>query len=338
MITLDLPEFGYPQLEVQSDADKVPELNDRRSGSVIDLTNGKDDDRGTAEHYSLQWGAGVGFQDFIRRNSAAADVMPARQLGWADLFERIRKRARAIPTRVYDAACGFGGVIDELFRDPVPQHLLYIGADIHRSLVDLALPKHAREGQIFLFRFDISNPLPVREPFDFVICRASIHHTSSPTRTFDSLVRGVAPGGRLAISAYAQKGRLRELNDDALRALVTPMSNERALQVAAEFTALGKVLQGVAQKVTVERDLEWLGIPAGEYGVQELVYDHIVKCWHNEKFGDELSNIVNFDWYHPAYAYRYDRATLRSWFVNAGFLVEYEMSIKAQHYLEGVRA
>ena len=114
------------------------------------------------------------------------------------------------------------------------------------------------EGQIFLFRFDISNPLPVREPFDFVICRASIHHTSSPTRTFDSLVRGVAPGGRLAISAYAQKGRLRELNDDALRALVTPMSNERALQVAAEFTALGKVLQGVAQKVTVERDLEWL--------------------------------------------------------------------------------
>ena len=35
---------------------------------------------------------------------------------------------------------------------------------------------------------------------------------------------------------------------------------------------------------------------------------------------------------------RYGRATLRSWFVNPGFKVEREMSIKAQHYLEGVRS
>ena len=47
------------------------------------------------------------------------------------------------------------------------------------------------------------------------------------------------------------------------------------MRVAHEFTALGKALQGVSQKVKIDRDLEWLGIAAGEYGVQQLVYDCI---------------------------------------------------------------
>ena len=87
------------------------------------------------------------------------------------------------------------------------------------------------------------------------------------------------------------------------------------MRVAQEFAALGKALQSVSEKVKVVRDLEWLGIAAGEYGVQQLVYDCIVKCWHNEKFGDYLSSIVNFDWYHPTYAYRYDAETLRNLFL-----------------------
>jgi hypothetical protein len=134
------------------------------------------------------------------------ELMPRRQLAWLDLFERIRRRASVTLTRIYYAACGFGGILDELFRDPVPNYLLYVGADIHGAVGDIKLPKRARDDQIFIFRFDISNPPPVHEPFDFVICRAAIHHTASPVRTFSGLVCSVGANGHLAISASAKKG------------------------------------------------------------------------------------------------------------------------------------
>lgn len=335
MITLSLEQGQAPvRLTRMLDAANVPGLKKRLSGPCIDLTCGIKDAR-TVEHYSLQWGSTVGFQRFARGNSEAVKLMPARQLGWPDLFKRIRARARTRPTRVYDAGCGFGGIMDELFREPAPAHLIYVGADIHDAVGDIAVPQSARDDQIFLFRFDISDPLPVSEPFDFVVCRASIHHTADPPRTFASLSQAVAARGRLAISAYAKKGRLRELVDDAVRDSFKNLSSADGLRVAEEFTALGKALQQVAGTVRIERDLRWLGIAAGEYELQQLIYDCMIKCWYNPKFGEKFSSIVNFDWYHPTYAYRYDIGALRDWFVEAGFKVEREISTKAQHYLEG---
>lgn len=147
------------KLERRSDATDLSQLKNRIFGSSIDLIDGINDSH-TAEHYSLQWGAAVGFQDFARRNPNAMEFTPSRQLGWIALFEHIRARAREMPTRVYDAACGFGGIMDQLFHDPVPEHLLYVGADIHGAPGDIQVPKKARVDQILLFRFDISSPLP----------------------------------------------------------------------------------------------------------------------------------------------------------------------------------
>lgn len=337
MITLEVPGFGSSvKLERSANAASFPQFRGRLSGSSIDLIDSVADVR-TAEHYALQWGASIGFQNFARDNPDAMAYTPSRQLGWSELFERIRERARTVPTRIYDAACGCGLIMDELFRDPVPEQLLYVGADIHGSLGEISVPRNAQPEQIFFLRWDISNPIPVIEPFDFVICRSSIHHTREPAHTFGSLVRAVAPTGRLAITAYAKKCRLRELNDDAIRNEFSKLSNEEALKAAGEFMVLGKALQAVSERLKVERDLEWLGIRAGEYGIQDFIYDHMIKCWFNPMFGEKLSSIVNFDWYHPTYAYRFDTVTLRNWFAAAGFAVERILSTKAQHYLEGVR-
>jgi len=38
-----------------------------------------------------------------------------------------------------------------------------------------------------------------------------------------------------------------------------------------------------------------------------------MKCWHNRAFSERHCDIVNFDWYHPPYAYRYEAAELRGW-------------------------
>ena len=71
--------------------------------------------------------------------------------------------------------------------------------------------------------------------------------------------------------------------------------------------------------------------------MQEFIYDHFLKCWFNERFGDRYSDIVNFDWYHPPYAYRYEVSEIQAWFRDNGLEVIDIQTTKAQHYLEGRR-
>ena len=226
--------------------------------------------------------------------------------------------------------------MDALFADPVPPGLIYLGADIHGSLHSLKRPPGAKPGQTMLMRYDIFDPLPVAEPFDAVICRASIHHTPDPAKTFASLRSVLTSDGVLAISAYALKSRLRETMDDGLRAQIKPLPNDKALKVANELTQLARAIQQVPGKIEIGQDLEWLGIPKGSYGVHELIYDHMMKCWFNETFGEQYSDVVNFDWYHPTYAYRYRQDDLKTWFSRHSLDVIATASTKAQHYLEGV--
>src|SRR5262245_28218234 len=54
----------------------------------------------TSDHYSLQWGEEFGYLDFINANEAAKAVMPASQLGWAELLQEIREVAAERPVAV----------------------------------------------------------------------------------------------------------------------------------------------------------------------------------------------------------------------------------------------
>jgi len=56
-----------------------------------------------------------------------------------------------------------------------------------------------------LRRGDITRPVDGGGPFDFIICRAAIHHTPDPTLTYRALASQVAPAATLAITAYAKK-------------------------------------------------------------------------------------------------------------------------------------
>ena len=129
---------------------------------------------------------------------------------------------------------------------------------------------------------------------------------------------------------------MRELADDGLRAAIAPMPADDALGLAREFTRLGRYLQQVSGVVEVAEDLEFLGIPRGEYQVHDLIYRHLLKCWYNSEFGEDYSDVVNYDWYHPTYAYRYERSELEGWFENSGLRVTKSLSNPYQHYVEGV--
>jgi SAM-dependent methyltransferase len=258
--------------------------------------------------------------------------MPARQLPWQELFDRIRQEARDREVSVYDAACGFGDILRSLTAEPNPTGLRYVGADIHGSLDTIERPGNAR-----LVQWDITKRLPDGVAFDFIACRAAIHHTPDPEATYRVLSAQLAPGGTLAITAYARKAPMREAVDDEMRRRVVPMSNDEAFAVANQFTRLGRDLQACNGMIEIAEDLPFLGIEAGRYKVQELIYKHFIKCWHNPAFSERHCDLVNYDWYHPPYAYRYEMSELARWATENGLAIVRQASTEAQHYLEGVR-
>jgi SAM-dependent methyltransferase len=305
------------------------------SGLVLDLEPG--DHRQTDAHYTLQWGREKAFFDFLAKQPAARAIMPARQMGWPALFDEIRSKAKVSEVRVYDAACGFGGITRELVTDETAGGIRYVGADIHHSLDLIAekVPALAECG--LLLRWDMSNPLPTDHRFDYVICRAAIHHTPDPRKTFAALVSRLKPGGQVAITVYRKKSIAREALDDAYRNEIVPLDPEAAFALSRQFTLLGQALQQIDQKVTIPEDLPLFEIAAGEHKVQSLFYNHFLKCFFNPVFGEEYSTLVNYDWYHPRFAYRYRRDEVQNWFDEEGLTVTKYSEIEAQMFFQGTK-
>lgn len=335
-ITIIDPKSGQVHPLSANDETNEAIFGARWHHGVLDLID-TPEDKATADHYELQWGSEVGFQAFAQNNPKAMQATPGKQMGWPLFFHEVRELAREREVRVYDAACGFGGLLDEFFADPVPEGLVYVGADVHGSLASIRIPPGVRSGQITLLRWDIGERLPVLEPFDVVVCRASIHHTKEPHRTFDNLVSVLKPAGRIAISAYARKGNLREAVDNGVRAAISPLPPKEAMRVGRELALFGRALQETGAVVGIAEDMPWLGIKAGEYPLQSLIYDHLLKCWWNDAFGESYSTVVNYDWYHPTYAYRYTLDQLKTWFDKNKIRLTCTQSTPFQHFLEGVR-
>jgi SAM-dependent methyltransferase len=302
---------------------------------IVDLLPKQQAQDQTSDHYSLQWGSDVDFASFYRSNPDALSVMTSKQMGWPNLIERIRDQSNLRRVRLLDAACGYGGLFQDLFASPAPSGLKYLGVDIHGALPAIRRPDKVDLDRARFVRWDISNPVPTDEVFDFIICRAAIHHTIAPRATFRSLVSRLAVGGTIAITVYAKKSPMREASDDILRSLIVPKAPNEAFDVARQFTLLGRDLQRCEEKIEIAQDLPFLGIKAGSYGVQEFIYDYFLKCWFNPKFGERFSDVVNFDWYHPPNAYRYEPDEVRAWFQEHDLKINRSCSTKAQHYFEG---
>jgi SAM-dependent methyltransferase len=284
----------------------------------------------TAVHYSKQWGM-HNFGEFVKNNPDKVSVMPSRQLPWAQLFDQILKEAEKKEVCVYDAACGFGDIMYSLLGTPALKKINYIGADIHDSLVDITpLP-----GANFI-KHDITMPLPNNQKFDFVICRAALHHTPEPNKTLEVLTNHLLPGGTVALTVYAKKAPMREAIDDALRSQIIQMNNEEGFEISREFTLLGRDLEQSYATIYIQQDLPFLGIKAGEYPLQRFIYDHFIKCWYNDNFSLEHCDLVNFDWYHPPYAYRYTADEVQKMVEGCGLKVVHQSSIQAQHYIQAV--
>lgn len=156
--------------------------------------------------------------------------------------------------------------------------------------------------------------------FDIVYSDGVVHHTPDPERAVRELGRRVKHGGILGIYIYNKKPFIRELVDHAIREKTTKMSYEACYEFSREMTLLGKAFQEASAKpLVIEKDIPLIDIRAGTYDLQNFIYNHFIKCWYNPGATSDYADLVNQDWYHPAYASHHNKEDVFRWFEETGF-------------------
>lgn len=152
------------------------------------------------------------------------------------------------------------------------------------------------------------------EFFDFVSCDQVIHHTPDPRATFENLRRKLKTGGQICCYVYRKKSAIREFVDDYVRDRVKDRPIDEVLAMMEGFTKLGKAFADLKTMVEIPEDIPVLGIKKGSYDVQRFLHWNVMKCFYNDDFDFFTNNIINFDWYHPVYCFRYEPEEFRAWF------------------------
>ena len=158
------------------------------------------------------------------------------------------------------------------------------------------------------------NRLPFADGFfDFINCDQVIHHTPDPPAAFRNLGRKLRRGGEVTCYVYQRKSAVREFTDDYVRGQVAHLPFDEALEACRAITSLGKTLSDLRVQIEVD-DIPMLGIRKGTYDLQRFFHWHIFKCFWNDEFDFFTNNVINADWYHPTYCYRYEPQEFREWF------------------------
>lgn len=216
--------------------------------------------------------------------------------------------------RTLDAGCGAGFATSAWM---VPgwnrSGAEWVGVDISAA-IDVAHERLAACGGTHFVQADVLE-LPFRsESFDAIISEGVLHHTPSTERALKALVPLLRSGGELMVYVYRRKAPIREFADDYVRERLAELAPSEAWEALRPLTRLGQALAELETEVEVTEDVPLLGIPAGRYDVQRLVYWHVAKLFWNAEMTFEENNHVNFDWYAPRYAWRHTEDEVRRWY------------------------
>ncbi len=238
-----------------------------------------------------------------------------RKLGLPDpeTFERHLKGLRMI----LDAGTGLGAKVETICR--ISPGTVVIGVDFSES-VGPAFANTRHYPNAHIVQADLHR-LPFREGiFDLIVSDGVLHHTPDPQEAFKALIPYLAARGEVAIHVYKKLGTMREFCDDRVREHATKLTADACWEFTVPFTKLGKALSELKVEIEVPEDIPALGIKAGKYDLQRFIYYYFFKCFWHADFSFEENNLVNFDWYHPAHAYRHTEEEVLSWFHQAGLV------------------
>lgn len=154
--------------------------------------------------------------------------------------------------------------------------------------------------------------------FDFIVADGVLHHTPDTRLAVEALYRKLQPGGQFFFYVYKKMGASRVFADEHIRRNFMPLSPDDCYAACEGITELGRELSRLNAKITLEKPIPVLGIPAGTHDVQRLIYYNFVKCFWNEAFDYETNNMVNFDWYHPHNAWQHTQDEVEGWLRDLG--------------------
>jgi SAM-dependent methyltransferase/uncharacterized protein YbaR (Trm112 family) len=215
---------------------------------------------------------------------------------------------------VLEAGVGVGVDTDLLARN---SSAVVFGVDISDS-IDIAQGRFRDRNEIVLAQADLGR-LPFAPGFfDVIVCDQVLHHTPDPRTNFSHLIECLGGGGRILLYVYREKGALREFCDDHLRSIHTKSDFPECVAFCEKITRLGRDLSRLGARINIDEDIPELGIVRGEYDLQRLIYDHIVKCFWNDDYDFNTNVMVNLDWYRPQTACRYTPDEIRQWCAEEG--------------------
>ncbi len=224
--------------------------------------------------------------------------------------------------RILDAGCG-SGYSALLWMNQEWQtsgEAEWFGADISVA-IDVAQERLASIPGTHFMQADLMQLPFAKETFDIIFSEGVLHHTPSTELALKSLIPLLKEGGEMMFYVYRKKGPIREFTDDYIRELVCSLPPQEAWQMLRPLTKLGQALAELNVEVEVPEDIPYLGIKAGPIDVQRLIYWNVAKLFWNDAYSFEQNHHVNFDWYHPSYAYRQTEEEVRRWCDEAGLSI-----------------
>lgn len=275
--------------------------------------------RNTTQSFRDKWihNRGLAFEETLDPNSEIHRWILTRN-GFAD--EEELKSFLITRPRILDAGCGNGRVTALLARSAQPTASL-VACDLVAA--DVARDNLAGLPNVRVLEADLLGDLSPLGEFDFIYCQEVLHHTAAPRTAFLNLVSRLAPNGEIAVYVYRVKGPAREFTDDFIRERIANLPYDEAMAVCRQIAEFGRVLSAVPGTIRVPR-IDVLGIEAGEYSVQRLIYHFFMKCFWNDRLNVEDNAAINFDWYHPQDASRHRVNEVREWFDAGALAVVHE--------------
>jgi arsenite methyltransferase len=222
-----------------------------------------------------------------------------------------------------DAGCGAGLSAVGLFGERL-RRVRYVGLDVSTA-VDAAAARMAARGYNAAFVQTSLMKAPLADgSVDVMFSQGVLHHTDSTEAALKALARKLRPGGRFLFYVYRTKGPIREFTDDHVRAKLQELTPQQAWDAMMPLTKLGKQLGDLNVEIDIPEPIDLLGIPAGRINLQRLIYWHVFKAFHHERWSLDELNHINLDWYAPANAHRQTPEQVRAWCAEAGLAIEHE--------------
>jgi len=207
-----------------------------------------------------------------------------------------------------------------------PQSKEFHGIDLSKAVYRVKNALKSSVKNPILAQADLNN-LPYKDnSFDMLLSIGVFHHTPNTKLALQNSLRKLKLGGSCLFYIYKKKSPIREFSDDYIRSQISELSYDEASKKMETITEFAKSLHEQNIKINIPNDVDILEIKKGEYDLQRFIYQYIFKCFWNESWGYDHSNLVNVDWYHPKYCWRHSEDEIKSWCK--------EFSLKIKHLKE----